>query len=118
MYLTFSNFIKAISYLLNSSFAIFLPSIYFLANLNISPGPNTKILTYMSYGIPCVASKIVLKNFHAIDPKILPIYSNENELINLIFKLKDNKKYSEYISKKSLVFIQKYKWEKVLKNII
>ena len=37
-----------------------------LANLNISTGIQTKLLTYMSYGIPSVCSKQVSENFDAI----------------------------------------------------
>ena len=88
-----------------------------LANLNISPAPNTKVLTYMSYGIPCIVSKIVKENFHNINSNLLPIYNNDEDLIRLIFKIKKNKKFSEYLSKKGLEFSKKFKWKKIFKNI-
>lgn len=88
-----------------------------LANLSISPAPNTKILTYMSYGIPCIASKQVADNFHTKNKNLLPFYKSDNELIKLIFKLKKNKKYSEKISKNSSLFVRKFKWENILKKI-
>ena len=37
-----------------------------LANLNISTGIQTKLLTYMSYGIPSISSKQVIENFDKI----------------------------------------------------
>ena len=88
-----------------------------LANLNISPGPNTKILTYMSYGIPCIASKTVMNSFHTNSSNLVQVYKNDSELIKLIFKMKNNKKFSENISKKSLVYIKKFKWANVLKKL-
>ena len=88
-----------------------------LANLNISSGIQTKLLTYMSYGIPSISSQQVLNNFDAIKSKTLPSYKNENELIKLIFKLKNDKNYSLSISYKSLNLIKKFKWKKVLKDL-
>ena len=88
-----------------------------LANLEISSGIQTKILTYMSFGIPVISSNQVINNFDAINYKYFPKYKNQNELVNLIFKLKNNKVYSNGISKRSLQIIKKFKWENVLKSL-
>lgn len=88
-----------------------------LANLNVSSGIQTKLLTYMSYGIPSVSSKQVLENFDAIHSLSLPKYKNKKELIQLILKLKNEKKFSQNISRKSLKIIKRFTWEKVLKDL-
>lgn len=88
-----------------------------LANLNISTGIQTKVLTYMSFGLPCISSRKVVKNFDKINSKIIPNYKNDNELIKLIFKLKNKEKFSTKISKKSFNEIKKFKWDSVLKKI-
>ena len=51
-----------------------------IANLNVSSGIQTKLLTYMSYGIPSISSQQVINNFDAIKSS-LPFYKNEKELI-------------------------------------
>lgn len=88
-----------------------------LANLNVSSGIQTKLLTYMSYGIPSISSKQVLSNFDAIGSTSLPTYENKDELINLILKLKNNKRLSNLVSAKSLKIIKRFLWNKVLKDI-
>ena len=85
-----------------------------LANLDVSTGVQTKLLTYMSYGIPSVCSQKVAKNFDAIkDSKIL-FYRNSEEMIKLIMKLKKNKKYALSSSSRALRNIGKFRWDKVL----
>ena len=86
-----------------------------LANLNISTGIQTKLLTYMSYGIPSVSSKKVLENFDKISSHKMVSYKSSSDLINLIIKFKKNKFFSNQYSKRSLSEIKKFKWEKVLK---
>ena len=86
-----------------------------LANLNISTGIQTKLLTYMSYGIPSVSSKKVLENFDKISSHKMVFYKSSSDLINLIIKFKENKFFSNQYSKRSLSEIKKFKWEKVLK---
>ncbi len=86
-----------------------------LANLNISTGIQTKLLTYMSYGIPSVSSKQVLENFDKISSHKMVHYKNNSDLVNLIIKFKDNRSFSNQSSKKSLSAIKNFKWEKVLK---
>ena len=49
-----------------------------------------------------VSSKQVLENFDAIHSLSLPKYKNKKELIQLILKLKNEKKFSQNISRKSL----------------
>ncbi len=88
-----------------------------LANLNVASGIQTKLLTYMSYGIPAIASKQVIDNFDAISSSCLPTYKNNKELIKLILKLKNNKNFSKSISMKSLNVIKKFKWDNVLKEL-
>ncbi len=85
-----------------------------MANLSVSTGIQTKILTYMSYGLPCVSSKNVIKNFDAINSSNIPFYKSDSELIKMILKLKNNRNYSEKISKKSLKIVKNFKWDKVL----
>ena len=92
-------------------------SICGLANLNISSGIQTKILTYMSYGIPSVSSHQVSENFDAIKSSKLPTYKNEKELIKLIFKLKNNKKFSEFVSSQGLKTIKTFLWKKILTDL-
>ena len=88
-----------------------------LANLNISSGIQTKILTYMSFGLPCISSRRVVKNFDKLNSKIIPNYKNDDELIKLIFKLKNQEKFSKEISKKSFKEIKKFRWDTILKKI-
>ena len=88
-----------------------------LANLNISSGIQTKILTYMSFGLPCISSRRVIKNFDKLNSKIIPNYKNDDELIKLIFKLKNQEKFSTEISKKSFKEIKKFRWDTILKKI-
>ena len=71
----------------------------------------------MSFGLPCISSRKVVKNFDKLNSKIIPNYKNDNELIKLIFKLKNKEKFSTKISKKSFNEIKKFKWDSVLKKI-
>ena len=68
----------------------------------------------MSYGLPVVCSKKVAHNF---DNHVLSC-SEENDMINKIFKLKNSKKLSDQISKKSLRFINSFSWKKIEKNYL
>ena len=86
-----------------------------LANLNISTGIQTKLLTYMSYGIPSISSRQVLENFDKISSYKMIYYKNNSDLKNLIIKLKENKSLGNQASKRSLSAIKNFKWEKVLK---
>ena len=88
-----------------------------LANLKVSSGIQTKILTYMSYGLPCVASENVIKNFDALKSSNIPTYKNDDKFIKLILEIKNNKILSEKISRNSLRIISKFKWEKVLNDL-
>ena len=99
-----------LSSMLNRSFCA-------LANLNVASGIQTKILTYMSLGIPCIASYQVLKNFDAIKSNFIPVYKNDDDLINLIFKIKNNRRYSENISKKNISYVKRFKWTNIFKKL-
>ena len=71
----------------------------------------------MSYGVPSVSSYQVLENFDAIKSSKLLTYKNEKELIKLIFKLKNNKKFSEFISSQGLKTVKRFLWKKVLVDL-
>tara|TARA_B100000902_G_scaffold16267_1_gene19451 strand:- start:4132 stop:5265 length:1134 start_codon:yes stop_codon:yes gene_type:complete len=83
-----------------------------LANLEIATGVQGKILSYMSYGLPVISSKKAASNF---DKNVIS-YNDDFDLINKIYKLKNDKKLSNYISKKSLNFVNKFDWKKVSKD--
>ncbi len=85
-----------------------------MANLKIATGIQTKLLTYMSYGIPSVCSEEVIKNFDVIKESKLSFYKNNEQMIKIILKYKRNKIFSLNSSKRALKTIQKFRWEKVL----
>ena len=85
-----------------------------IANLKIATGIQTKLLTYMSYGIPSVCSQEVIKNFDVIRESKLSYYKNNEEMIKIILKYKRNKSFSLNASRRALKTIKKFKWEKVL----
>lgn len=84
-------------------------SICGLANLEIATGIQGKVLTYMSYGLPTICSKKVSLNFKGN----VITYSNNNELIKKIVNLKNNKKLSNRLSKKSVKFAKELIEDKV-----
>ena len=90
-------------------------SICGLANLNISTGSQIKVLTYASFGLPAVCSKKVFSSLinRRKKPNFL-YYKNEKQLIDLIIKLKEQKKYSEKISSISHNYVKQFSWNKVL----
>jgi len=72
-------------------------SICGICNLKTATGIQSKIFTYMSYGLPALVSKnsfpkSLVKNKEAI------VYKNNNQLIYYILKLINNKKISNKIS--------------------
>ena len=84
-------------------------SICGLANIKIATGVQSKVLTYMSYGLPVVCSKKVASNFK----KNTINYNNNNDLVKKIVNLKNNKKLSRKFSNKSLKFLKEFSEEKV-----
>ena len=85
-----------------------------LANLKIATGIQGKVLFYMSYGLPAICSLKVATNFK----KNILSYSDDDELINKIISLKNNRKLSTQISKKSLRFINDFTWKKIAKKYL
>ena len=85
-----------------------------LANLDIATGVQGKILSYMSYGLPVICSKLTSHHFD----KCVITYSDENDLVVKLNKLKNDKKFSNQISKKSLRFINKFIWKKIRKEYL
>ncbi len=88
-----------------------------LANLDISTGVQTKLLTYMSYGIPAICSQKVYKNFDKIKSNKIDYYKNDEDFINLIIKMKNDSSYSNKVSNRSIKTIQRFKWKKVLASL-
>ena len=68
----------------------------------------------MSYGLPVICSKKTSYNF---SNKVLS-YSDKDDLIIKINKLKNDKKLSNQISKKSINFINNFKWQKIQKEYL
>ena len=85
-----------------------------LANLQIATGMQGKVLSYMSFGLPVICSKKAANNFG----KSVMSYSNDDDFIFKINKLKNNKKLSSQISKKSLTFVKKFTWTKIQKEYL
>ena len=85
-----------------------------LANLEIATGMQGKVLSYMSFGLPALCSK---KTAHNFDNNVIS-YSNDDDLVNKIQKLKNERTFSNKISKKSLSFVKKFIWTKVQKEYL
>ena len=60
----------------------------------------------MSYGIPTIASKESFSNDLFKKNKDICIYSNDDEIIKIISQLKENKKFSNKLSKNSLITVK------------
>jgi glycosyltransferase involved in cell wall biosynthesis len=89
-------------------------SICAVNNVNITAGFQTKTLKYMSYGLPTLALKKARNNEFKDNIDII-YFKNNYELIKKIFKIKNNKKFSESISKICYSKISKnYSWDKKL----
>ena len=84
-------------------------SICGLANLEIATGVQGKVLTYMSNGLPVVCSKKVAKNFGSN----VIFYKKNNDLIEKVIYLKENKSKSNKLSKNSLKYSKKLLWKKI-----
>tara|TARA_A100001015_G_scaffold300759_1_gene386649 strand:+ start:816 stop:1949 length:1134 start_codon:yes stop_codon:yes gene_type:complete len=85
-----------------------------LANLEIATGMQGKVLSYMSFGLPVICSK---KTAHNFDNNVIS-YNSEDDLIIKIKKLKNDKKLSNQISKKSLRFVNKFTLAKIQKEYL
>ena len=86
-----------------------------ICNIDIKTGFQNKILTYMSFGLPCITSYPCSKGSSFKNNKELLLYNSATQFINLIFKLKNNSKISTRISKKSFQAItSNYSWNSML----
>ena len=62
-------------------------SICGICNLDIATGTQMKILTYMSYGLPCVSSDLSFKNTFFKRNKEILVYKNSDDFLKIpIFK--------------------------------
>ncbi len=92
-------------------------SICGISNLNIATGMQNKILSYMSYGIPTICSFKSFNNSVLKKNKDLLVYKNDEQLINLILKLKTNKNLSNKISNNGYKKVKtNFNWDLVLKK--
>ena len=80
-----------------------------LANLSIATGVQSKVLTYMSNGLPVICHSKVAVNF---GNNVLS-YRKDKDLIQKLILLKSNKKLSQKYSKMSIQFSKKFVWKKI-----
>jgi len=90
-------------------------SICGICNVKISTGFQNKILSYMSYGIPSIVSIDSFKNTEFNKNREVVVFKNNEELINKVFSLKENKSKATQLSINSInVVKKKYNIQKVL----
>jgi glycosyltransferase involved in cell wall biosynthesis len=88
-------------------------SICGINNVNIATGFQTKILNYMSFSLPTLSIKKKYNEFK--DNHNIVYFKNNYEFIKKIFKIKNNKNFSEKISRNCHSIIKKkYNWDKTL----
>ena len=88
-------------------------------NVNIGTGFQTKVLSYMSYGLPVLSINNYEINANFKNNKDIINYNNHNQLIKKILLLKNNKKISEKISTNSIKTIKsKFNWKSNTKKYI
>ncbi len=81
-------------------------SICGICNLKTATGIQSKIFTYMCYGLPALVNKSSFPK-SLVENKEAIAYKNDNQLIHCILKLVNNKKISNKISKNSFKSIKK-----------
>jgi len=86
---------------------IFKRAICGLCNIDVATGLQSKIFTYMSYGLPSVVSQKAYPQSIIKKNKEILVYKNDSELISHIFKLIENKTFSNKISINSYNCIKK-----------
>ena len=82
-------------------------SICGISNLKVATGLQNKIFTYMSYGLPVIASKDSIPKKLIKNKKDILIYSNENEFIKCVSELINNKKLANLISRNCYKIVKK-----------
>ena len=82
-------------------------SICGICNVKIATGLQNKILSYMSFGIPTIASKESFAPDLLRKNKDLFVYSTKEELVKYIINLKKNKKIADRLSKSSYKNLKK-----------
>ena len=80
-----------------------------LANLSIATGVQSKVLTYMSNGLPVICHSKVAVNF---GNNVLK-YRQDKDLIQKLILLKSEKKLSQKYSKMSIKFSKNFIWKKI-----
>ena len=97
--------------------AVIKNSICGLCNVKISTGFQNKILTYMNYGIPAILSVASFNGTKFKKNKEVLVFRKNEDLIEKIIMLKENKKKSNQISRNSkLAILKKYDFDKILSN--
>ena len=86
-----------------------------VSNLRISTGAPTKILTYMSMGLPVLCNRNSIKNYSNIKKEVICCKNNKS-FSNFIIELKKNKKTSISLASNGFKKAKKYTWEKTLKD--
>tara|TARA_Y100001970_G_scaffold291468_1_gene428713 strand:+ start:11281 stop:12432 length:1152 start_codon:yes stop_codon:yes gene_type:complete len=90
-------------------------SICGVCNVDIATGTQMKILSYISYGLPCISSLQSFNNTFFKKGKEVLVYKNDNDFVKLIIKLKESKTFSNQISKASYSgFLRKYDERRLL----
>ena len=88
-----------------------------IANLSVATGMQFKILEYMRMGLPAIISEKCYKSLSVTKNKDLLVFKNNNDFINKIIKLRNEKNFSNKISNNGYKNIYtNYTWEKVLKK--
>jgi len=88
-----------------------------ICNLKIATGFQNKIVNYMSYGIPTIASFNSYEGLGIKKNKEILVYNSNQELIKYIKMAKKNKKKAESLSSYSHKAIKnRYDWDKTLFN--
>ena len=76
-------------------------SICGISNLKVATGLQNKIFTYMSYGLPAIASKDSVPKNLVKNKKNILVFSSQNDLIRCISQLIEKKQLANLISKNS-----------------
>jgi len=90
-------------------------SICGISNLEIATGFQSKILTYMSFGLPVICSFNSFNETGLKKNKEVLVYQNNIELINYILRLKKDKSNSNKLSRNGFKSLKvNYNWDKIL----